>query len=289
MGQVLETGIAMGSLYSLMALGMVLIFRTTNVVNFAQGAMAMMATYIAFALLASWHWPVWAALAGSLVSALLLGALIDRVFMDHSNKPSAPIASLIITLGLYSVLEGLATIIWGANPAAFPWTLNGIFIRSSHFVISTNDAVTFAITLILVMGLFALLRWTRIGLAMRAMAQDAGTAQLMGISLAKISSSTWALGSALGAVSALFLVPITYLQPTMMDTALLLAFSAAVLGGFSNLPGTLLGGLIVGVLESMVGVYISNQLQNTVVFALIIIVLYLRPQGLLGRHNTKKV
>ncbi len=289
MGQVLETGIAMGSLYSLMALGMVLIFRTTNVVNFAQGAMAMMSTYIAFAFLTSLHWPVWAALIAAMASSLALGALVERVFIDHSSRPSAPIASLIITLGLYSVLEGVATIIWGANPTAFPWTLNGIFWHRGHLVVSTNDAATFAVTLILVVGLFALLRWTRIGLAMRAMAQDASTAQLMGISLAKISSSTWALGSALGAVSALFLLPITYLQPTMMDTALLLAFSAAVLGGFSNLPGTLLGGLIVGVLESLVGVYVSNQLQNTVVFALIIVVLYLRPQGLLGRHDIKKV
>ncbi|MCL8209132.1 MAG: branched-chain amino acid ABC transporter permease [Actinomycetia bacterium] len=287
MAVILESGIAIGALYALAALGMVLIYKTTGVVNFAQGTIAMMATFFMAQLLRLGHLPVVVALLVAMAFAAALGAVIEWGLVRRIQ--GAPIlSSIILTLGLYYAFEGIAGILWGFTPQNFPAQIGGA-VTVGRLSIPLQDIVAVLVLLVLTGALYAVFQYTMVGLAMRATFQRLSTARLMGIPAGRVFSSTWAVGSILGAIAGILIVPVTLLQPSMMDNVMLLAFAAAVFGGFNSIPGTIVGGILVGVVEAVVGGLWSSQIKDSVIFALIVLILYIKPTGLFGSEPVEKV
>lgn len=345
LAQLLVNGLALGSLYALTAFGIVLIYKTSDVVTFAQGEMAMFSTFVAFALLGSSRLgasrrlvlallfgllfayamdtllnlgrrPLLARVAlvaGSgcavgaaayallgrvsvpyplafvlaLVFAGMLGIAVERTVIRPVWNTSL-LNPVIVTIGLGLILYGLAGWIWSYNPATFPPPVAGAPLRAGTLILTRLNAVILAVTLALMVVLYLFFRLSLTGTAMRAVAQNRLAARLMGISVDRVNALGWGLGTALGAVTGLLIAPLNYLDPNMMGDVALKAFAAAVLGGFTSLPGAVLGGLILGVIDSYFG-FDYPGLRTSIAFALIVAVLVFRPAGLLGHKTVKKV
>lgn len=288
LAQAVVNGLAVGSLYALAALGLVLIFKTTEIVNFAQGEMAMASTYVAFALLVQRKLPYAVAVAGALLFAAVLGALIEHLFMRPLRNASH-LSQIMVTLGLFLVINGVVGMIFSYEPTAFPAPWPGDPFKFGGVALGRDHLLALLVGLALMAGLFALFRFTLLGIAMRATAQRLETSWLMGIRVNRIFSLTWGLGSALGAVAGLLIAPAISLDPNFMGEMAIKAFAAAILGGFTSLPGAVVGGLMLGVLENVVAGFISPELKTAFAFSLILAVLVVRPQGLLGAPAHKKV
>jgi len=286
-GQLLVNGLALGSLYALTAFGIVLIYKTTQVITFAQGETAMFSTFVAFTLLTALQLPFVAAFALTLVFAALFGALIERLVLRHISTTTI-LNPVIVTVGLSLILLGAAGWIWGYEIRTFPAPVVGPPMRFGTVVVSQLNAVIFAVTIALMAVLFMFFRFSPTGIAMRAVAENRTAAQLMGISIGRMNALGWGLGTATGAVTGMLIAPLNYLDPSMMGDVALKAFAAAVVGGLTSLPGAVVGGLLLGVIDSVVGFQVP-ELRNTIAFALIVLVLVVRPGGLLGKHETKKV
>lgn len=285
--QLIVNGLALGSLYALTAFGIVLIYKTTDVITFAQGETAMFCTFIAFTLITVLQLPFGVAFVLTLIFALVLGTLIERVVLRRAGSGSI-LNSVIITVGLALVLLGVAGWIWGYQTRPFPAPVSGPPFRFGTIVLSQLNALILAVMFVLMLLLFAFFRYTVTGIAMRAVAQNRMAAQLMGIDINRINAIGWGVGTALGAVTGILIAPLNYLDPTMMGDVALKAFAAAVLGGFTSLPGAVVGGLLLGIIDSIVGFQVP-ELRTTIAFLLIILVLVVRPGGLLGSHEIKKV
>ena len=285
--QLIVNGLALGSLYGLTALGLVLIFKTTDVVTFAQGEMAMVSTFVAFTLLTTWHLPFAVAFVLTLIFATLLGILVERLILRRVN-PNPILNPIIVTIGLGLILLGVAGWIWGYETRPFPAPVEGPPFRLGTVVLSQMNALILAVMLLLTAILFAFFRYSLAGIAMRAVAQNRLAAQLMGININHVNAMGWGVGTALGAVTGVLIAPLNYLDPNMMGDVVLKAFTAAVLGGFTSLPGAVVGGLLLGFIDSIAG-YQVPELRTTIAFVLIVLVLVVRPGGLLGKHEIKKV
>ncbi|MEW8977955.1 MAG: branched-chain amino acid ABC transporter permease [Symbiobacterium sp.] len=287
LAQQIISGLATGSLYALAALGLVLIFKTTDVVNFAQGEMAMFGTFIMFTLLKTAGLPYWGAFVLALAFAFLMGAAIERVVLRPLAH--APLISVLIaTLGLMQIINGVAGWIWGYQAKAFPTAVSGSPIMLGSLVITLPDLVNFVVSLVVMTGFFLLFRFTKLGVAMRAVAENRVAARLMGIPTDRILSLTWGLGGVLAATAGILIAPVTNLDINMMSEMQIKAFTAAVLGGFTSLPGAVVGGLTLGVLENVVGQFVP-QLKTPFAFGLIVLVLVIKPTGLMGTVQRKKV
>jgi len=282
-GQLLVNGLALGSLYALTAFGIVLIFKTTRVITFAQGETAMFSTFVAFTLLTAFQLPFAVAFLLTMLFAGLFGALIERVVIRRISTTTV-LNPVIVTVGLSLILLGAAGWIWGYEIRTFPDPVVGPPYHLGTVVVSQLNALIFVVTLVLMTVLFAFFRFSPTGIAMRAVAENRMAAQLMGISIGRMN----ALGWGMGAVTGMLIAPINYLDPSMMGDVALKAFAAAVVGGLTSLPGAVVGGLLLGIVDSVVGFEVP-ELRNTIAFALIVLVLVVRPGGLLGRHETKKV
>jgi branched-chain amino acid transport system permease protein len=286
-GQLLVNGLALGSLYALTAFGIVLIYKTTQIITFAQGETAMFSTFVAFTLLTALQLPFAVAFALTLLFAGLFGALIERVVLRHISTTTI-LNPVIVTVGLSLILLGAAGWIWGYEIRTFPAPVAGPPFRVDTVVVSQLNALIFAVTLVLMAVLFAFFRYTPTGIAMRAVAENRTAAQLMGISIDRMNAMGWGMGTAMGAVTGMLIAPLNYLDPGMMGDVALKAFAAAVVGGLTSLPGAVVGGLLLGVIDSVVGFEVP-ELRNTIAFTLIVLVLVVRPGGLLGKHEIKKV
>lgn len=288
MAQQVASGLAMGCLYALAALGLVLIYKTSDMVNFAQGEMSMISTFVAYTFLSVAGLPLAAAFVLAVIFAGLFGLAVERAFLRPIQN--APVITLmIVTLGLYLIFNGIAGWIWGYDPRSFPYAVVGGPLVVGKVIISRDSLLVMGVTLFLTLALYLVLRFSLAGIAMRATAQNAVMARLMGVPVKRVHSWAWGISAVLGAVAGILIAPTTFLDPNMMAEMNIKAFTAAVLGGFSSLPGAVAGGLLLGVLENLVAGYISTEFKSTFAFGLIIIVLWLRPHGLLGAHHRKKV
>lgn len=292
LAQQVVSGLATGCLYSLAALGLVLIFKTLDIVNFAQGEMSMVSTFVAFTLLSRFGAPYPLAFLGALAFAALLGLFVDRAFMRPlAGKPG--ISMVIVSLGLFMVFNGVAGWIWGYDPLSFPAAVQGppiILPMGERALVFTQQSVlVMGITLAIMALLYFMMQHTRVGVAMRATSQNPAAARLMGVPVLRIYSLTWAISAMLGAVAGILIAPTSFLDPNMMAEMNLKGFTAAVLGGFSSLPGAVAGGLILGVLENVVTNFIPTQWKGSFAFALIVLMLCIRPSGLFGKHYRRKV
>jgi branched-chain amino acid transport system permease protein len=286
-GQLLVNVLALGSLYALTAFGIVLIFKTTRVITFAQGETAMFSTFVAFTLLTAFQLPFAVAFVLTILFAGAFGALIERVVLRRISTTTV-LNPVIVTVGLSLILLGAAGWIWGYEIRTFPDPVVGPPFHLGTVVVSQLNALIFVVTLVLMTVLFGFFRFSPTGIAMRAVAENRTAAQLMGISIGRMNSLGWGMGTAMGAVTGMLIAPINYLDPGMMGDVALKAFAAAVVGGLTSLPGAVVGGLLLGIIDSVAGFEVA-ELRNTIAFALIVLVLVVRPGGLLGRHETKKV
>jgi branched-chain amino acid transport system permease protein len=286
--QMLASGIAVGSSYALMGLAMVIIYKTSGVVNFAQGEMALLSIFLTYMVLEFYGFPFYVAFPGALVFAVLLGFLLEFAVLRRAKEPNV-LGMIIITIGLEMILMGLVSWKFGADPKTMPFpigpyesvSLGGIFI-------SSLEVLTFFVALIIMIVLFLFLRYSKLGIAMKATQQNPTAARLMGIRTNRILMFTWGLSSLVGCVAGLLIAPTT-MQPYMMWDPMLKGFAAAVLGGMTSLPGSIFGAYAVGIIENLFGGYVSIEFKSVVAFAIIVLVLCFRPSGLFARHYVKKV
>ena len=288
--QYMISGLATGSIYALVALGLALIYRSTRILNFAHGDVTTAGTFIAFTLLGyNLHY------GPSFVLAMLFGAVLAMAFyfcvlVPAQRREATHLGQIILTLGLGLILQGLNAYFGGTVPEAFPFPLSDIKIYSfAGLVVSQLGLGTFCIGLLASLLFYLLVQKTRLGLAMRATSENLPAAQTMGIPTRRILALSWGLAALLGVLAGLFLAPALLLDPFFMLEPFLKGFAAAILGGLNSLPGAIVGGLILGVAESLAGAYISIAFKNTLAFLIIILVLLVRPEGMLGKEFIERV
>jgi branched-chain amino acid transport system permease protein len=288
--QQVMSGLATGGIYASLALALVMIYQATDVVNFAQGEMAMFATYLSWSMLNA-GLPYWGAFIATLIAAFLGGIVIQRVIIRPvENKPILTI--VIVTLGLLVICNSLAGWIWTYLQKPFPSPFPREPIRLGSVVFGAHDLGEIAVTLVMLALLFVFFRFTPLGLAMRAAAQNPASSRLSGIRVSWMLALGWGLAAAFGAVAGLMVAPILTLDPNMMGGIQIYAFAAATLGGFTSPRGAVVGGFLVGIVENLVGTYVSfigTELKLTVALAMIIVVLLVKPSGLFGRSQVRRV
>jgi branched-chain amino acid transport system permease protein len=288
--QQVVSGLATGSIYAALALALVMIYEATDVVNFAQGEMAMFATYICWSLLNAGV-PYWVAFFGTLAIAFAGGVLIERVVIRPVEN--APILTIVIvTIGLLVIANSVAGWIYTFTQKPFPSPFPKEPLKFGGIVFGSHDLGQIAVTLVVLACIYVFFRFTPLGLAMRAAAQNPVSSRLVGIRVGWMLALGWGLAAMFGAVAGVMVAPVLFLDPNMMGGVQIYAFAAATLGGFTSPLGAVIGGLIVGVTENLVGTYVSfigTELKLTVALAIIIIVLVVRPSGLLGRTVVKRV
>jgi branched-chain amino acid transport system permease protein len=287
--QLLISGLSFGSLYALIALAMVIIYKTSEVPNFSQGEMAMISTFVAYALLESFGQSFAISFVGALIFAAVLGAFLEFVFLRRTKDPNI-LSLILITLGFQMILYGFAGWKWGADQRDLPFPVSDFdTINVGPAVLSYLNIATLLITLALMFLLFLFFKYTKVGIAMKATQQNAIAARINGIRTNRILSITWALSSLIGAVAGILLAPIATLDPNLMLDPLLKGFASAVLGGMTSLVGAALGGYILGIIENLFGGYVSVEFKSVVAFVVIVLVLCFRPSGLIARHYVRRV
>jgi branched-chain amino acid transport system permease protein len=289
LAQSIISGISIGATYALVALAMVIIYKTSEVLNFAQGDMAMLTAFVSFTMLDQMHYSFTAAFTLALIFAFALGAFLEFAFLRRAKEPTV-LGLIIITLGLEMVLYGLASWRWGAEQQSFPFPVSDYSVHQlpGGAVISDLNLVTLGAAAVLLLALFLFFR-TKLGVAMKATQQNRTVAQLMGIRVNRIMMLTWGISSVVGACAAFVIATTDTLDPNLMWTPQLKGFSAAVLGGMTSLSGAVAGGFILGIIENLFGSFISVEFKSVVAFAVIVLVLCLRPSGLFAKHYVRKV
>lgn len=288
--QLLINALVAGSIYALMALAMSIIYKASEIPNFGQGEMAMFSTYITFVLLNSLGWSFLPALAGTLIFAFLLGVIFEFVFIRRAKEPTL-LGFIIITLGFQMVLYGLAGWKWGSDQRTFslPFSESEVVLRTDSLVLTEHNLASILIAILVMVGLYLLLQHTKLGLAMKASQQNVKAARFNGIPTNRILGISFGISSVVGAIAGILVAPISTLDPTMMWDPLLKGFAAAVLGGMKSLPGVVVGGLLLGLIENLFGFYISVEFKSVVAFTIIILVLFVKPSGLFEKHYVRKV
>jgi branched-chain amino acid transport system permease protein len=280
------SGLATGGIYASVALALVMIYQTTHLVNFAQGEMAMFATYIAATLIDA-GMPYWGAFAVTVVLAFALGVFIERIIIRPVE--GGPVLTIVIVfIGLLLTLNSLAGWIFSYTIRPFPSPFPDEPLFGNSYI-SSHELGSMGVTLVMLGLLYYFFRFTPLGLAMRAVAQNPESSRLVGVRVGWILALGWGLAAVIGAVAGMLVAPIVFLDPNMMGGILLYAFAAALIGGIDSPGGAVIGGLVVGVLENVVGAYVGTELKQSVALVLIIGVLVFRPQGLLGMRHVSRV
>jgi branched-chain amino acid transport system permease protein len=283
--QQLAFGLAIGGVYGSLALALVLIYRTTRVVNFAQGEMAMFTTYIAWSLITNHGFSFWPAFFVTLGAAFVLGVAVERVVIRPFEHASH-LTMILVTIGLFVIFNGAAAWIWSPEQRAFLGPFSAKPFDIGGVAIARQDIGVIVVTLMTVIVLWAFFRYTKLGLAMRAAAVGPEPSRLLGVRVGWMYAMGWGFAAVLGAVSGMMVAPIVFLSPTMMQAALIYAFAAAVLGGIESPVGAVVGGLALGVFTTMLGAYVdvvSGELELPIAFVVLVLVLLFRPAGLFGR------
>jgi branched-chain amino acid transport system permease protein len=283
----IASGLANGAIYAVLALALVIVYRATHHINFVQGELAVFSTFVVWSLLEA-GLPYWAALATSLVVSFLLAALIEAVILrQFADSPSFTVISVLI--GLLIVQNSLNGALFGYMTRQLPSPFPDPFITSSRFF-SSHQLGSLLVIVGVIVVVYVFLRFTKLGLAMRAVADNRTSSSLSGIPVALILAASWGLAACVGAIAGVLTAPIVYLDPNMMMGVLVYAFAGALLGGIDNPWGAAVGGLLVGVGENLAGAYVvGNELKLAFAMTVIVVVLLLRPAGLFGRATVERV
>ena len=288
--QYLVNGLSMGSVYAIIALGYTMVYGIAKMLNFAHGDVIMVGAYVSFCATSYLGLPGWASVVLSCVVCTVLGVLIEG--LAYKPLRAAPsLAVLITAIGVSYFLQNSALLIWGANPKAYSPVVEGAFrLFDGKLTISYIALLTVVMCLVIMAALTFFTGKTKMGKAMRAVSEDKAAAQLMGINVNRTISMTFAIGSALAAIAGVLLCSYSpVLQPTTGAMPGIKAFDAAVFGGIGSIPGAFVGGILIGIIEAMAQAYISTSLANSIVFGVLIIVLLVKPAGLLGKYVPEKV
>jgi branched-chain amino acid transport system permease protein len=288
--QQLVDGLAAGAIYASLALALVFSFRSTNIVNFAQGELAVLSAYLAWQLHA-WGAPIWFAVAGSLALSVVIGAVLYLALIRRIAD-AEHLTLVVVTIGLFIVANAVAGLVWGYLGKRFESPLPQDVWEVASVHVSAQAVGTIVVVLAIVGALFLLLERTKVGLAMRAAALFPESARLVGIRVGWMLLLGWAIAAGLGTISGVLAAPQLTLTPTMMHGVLIYAFAAATLGGFDSALGAVVGGFAIGVVENAVGTYVDwlgDDLKILVPFAVIFVVLLVRPTGLFGRKELVRV
>jgi branched-chain amino acid transport system permease protein len=282
-------GISTGAVYAAVALALVLIWRATRIVNFAQGAMLMITTFIASAVIQGTG-SYWLGFVVALIAGLLLGAVVERVLI-RPVEHAPPLNAVIIALGLYTVLVAVAGMIWGNTPRSFPaaFSIRGYEVGGTRLLFSPNDSFIVLVVLAVALGLGLLFRATNLGLQMRASAFAPEIAQLLGVRVKRMFTLGWALAAVAGALAGILVAPSVFLGPNSFDPILIGGFVAAVVGGLDSPPGAVVGGVVLGLALSYVSGYEGSALQPLAALAILVVVLMLRPTGLFSAAQERRV
>ena len=281
------SGLANGCIYGSVALALVMIYQATHHINFAQGEMATFSTFIAWALIQA-GWPYWGAFLTTVVLSFVGGLVLQRLILRPVEK--APVlTNVIVFIGLLLIFNALSGWIFDHTLKTFPSPFPKDSALATQYF-SAHDLGSVAVMLGVLLSLFGFFRFTPLGLAMRAAAQNPDSARLVGIRVSWMLALGWGLAAAIGAVAGMMVAPIVFLDPNMMSGILLYGFAAALLGGIDNPLGAVVGGFVVGVLENLLGAYvIGTELKLTVALVLIVGTLTLRPNGLFGKTVVTRV
>jgi branched-chain amino acid transport system permease protein len=283
------SGISSGAIYAAVALALVLIWRATRIVNFAQGAMLMVTTFIASAVITSTG-SYWLGFVVALASGLVFGALVERILV-RPVEGAPPLNAVILTLGLYTLLVAVAGMIWGNSPRAFPaaFSLRGYVVGGTALLFAPNDTFTVLVVVAVAGGLALLFKVTPLGLQMRAAAFAPEVARMVGVRVSRMFTVGWSLAAVAGALAGVLVAPAVFLGPNTFDPILVSGFVAAVLGGLDSPPGAVIGGVVLGLALSYVSGYAGAALAPLAALAILVIVLLVRPTGLFAASKERRV
>lgn len=286
----LISGISLGSVYAIIALGYTMVYGIAKMLNFAHGDVIMVGGYVSMLAVTSLGVPAWLSVLIAMAVCTVLGVIIEKLAYKPLRTASS-LAVLITAIGVSYFLQNSALLIWGANPKVYTPIISGsVKLFDGQLSISAISILTIAVCIVIMIGLTVFTSKSKMGKAMRACSEDKAAAQLMGINVNKTISVTFAIGSALAAVAGVLLCSFSpTLMPTTGSMPGIKAFTAAVFGGIGSIPGAFLGGILLGIIESLAKAYLSTQLANSIMFAVLIIVLLVRPAGLLGKYVPEKV
>ena len=287
--QTLISGLSLGSIYALIALGYSMVYGIAKMLNFAHGDIIMVGAYAVITTVLSANFPPLVGILVSILVCVVLGVTIE--FLAYRPLRQAPPLSVLITaIGVSYFLQNLALLIFGSEQKAFPTIIKLPTIEAAGVYIDGITLITLVVTAAIMVGLTLFINKTRMGKAMRAVSEDKGAAELMGISVNHTITITFAIGSALAAVAALFYgMSYIYIRPTTGSMPGIKAFTAAVFGGIGSIPGAMLGGILMGVIEQLSKTYISTLWSDAIVFGVLVLVLVVKPTGLLGKKISEKV
>lgn len=282
-------GLSRGAVYAAFALALVLIWRATRIVNFAQGVMAVATSYVAYSVTGATG-SYWAGFFVALLAGLVLGALVERVVMRHVEH-APPLNAVIVALGLVLLFQGVLGMIYGSQYLSLPTAYSRVAMMVGGVpLLSRYDLFVFGTVLVLMLGLAILFTRTATGLRMRAAAFEPQVSRLLGVNVAGMLTLGWALAALVGALAGLLVIPTGLgLHPTAMDLVFVSAFTAAVVGGLDSPPGAVVGGLVVGLVLSYVGGYLGSDITPPAVLALLVVVLLARPGGLFSGAQARRV
>ena len=286
--QILLRSLESGSVYALAALGIIVIYRTSNITNFAQGAVGMFNTYVVTFLVIQAGFPLWLAILGGVGTAILMGFTIDYLVIRHTKKVS-PVAKQIITLGLIMVILGLAPMFFGVDPLNLPRLIPEGSVNILGANLSYNGLFNIVFGFSLMFILFYILQNTKVGLAVRTTASNEYTARLMGVPTKTVTLGAWALAAVLGLLAGVMIAPTTSVNLNLMDVVQVNALIACVFGGFQTFYGPILGAYIIGVSRNMLLYYFDSVWGGQILYILILIFLIFRPYGLIGKKVVKNV
>lgn len=287
--QLLISGVSQGCIYGLIALGFVLIYKATETVSFAQGELMMLGAFCGLGLMTALGFPFWLAVPATLVAMGLFGIVLERaVVRPILGQPAFSV--VMLTIGIGYVLRGVVTMIpnIGTDTHTLPVPYKDLSLNLGGLVLNAEQAVVIAATAVLCAGLFAMFRYSKLGVAMQAASQNQLAAYYMGIPVKRLNGLVWGLAAAVASVAGLLLAPITFVHANMGFIGLK-AFPAAVVGGFGSLPGAIVGGLVIGIVESLSGFYLPEGFKDIAAYIVVLLMLMLKPNGLFGDKLRKKV
>ncbi len=287
--QLIASGIAQGCIYGLIALGFVLIYKATETVNFAQGDLMMVGGFLGLTGTLALGLPFWTAFVAALVVMMFFGMALERaVLRPLLGQPAFTV--VMATIGIGFLARGLVTMIpeWGTDTHVLPVPYKDEIVQVGGLVLSMEHLVIIAVTALLILGLYLLFKHTKIGIAMQATSQNQLAAFYMGIPVRRINMLIWGISAAVSACAGLLLAPITFVHANMGFIGLK-AFPAAVVGGFGSIPGALVGGLIIGLVETLAGFYLPEGFKDIAAYIVVLVMLAVKPNGLFGENLRKKV
>ncbi|OXM73019.1 branched-chain amino acid ABC transporter permease [Amycolatopsis thermalba] len=292
MGRFLDltlAGLTSGAVYAAVALALVLIWRSTRIVNFAQGGMLMITTFLGYTVVSNGG-SYWLALAVAIAAGLVLGAVVERVLIRPVAK-RPPLDAVVVTFGLLVGLQGIAGMVFGGTPQSYPpaFSIAGFQAGGRQILFSPNDLWIVLVVLAVMVVLAVVFRRTSAGLRMRATAFAPEVARLLGVRVGRMLTVGWALAAVVGAIAGVLIAPSTFVSPTAFDAVLVFGFTAAVIGGLDSPPGAVVGGLALGLVLSFVSGYLGPDIVTLGALVVLIVVLMVRPHGLFGAGARRRV